>query len=294
MFFFLSTQVFSKITVEVLYKVNDKIITNIDLENEKKFLMFLNPDLKNLSKTQINTISLNSLKNRKIKEIELIKYFDFEKENLGKRYLENFTANSSYKNLDNLKIQLKNFNLSFNYFETNFIIDNLWREFVYSKFKSMIKIDIDKLKKQIKKNISGIEELNLSEILFEIKSDTNLDELSKSIYLEIEKSGFEAAATIYSISDTKKFGGKLGWVRSNQISDIIYNEIKKGKKLTNPIKTRNGYIILKINEIRNVTEEINLDEELDKLVLIETEKELNKLGYIYFNKIKKRTFINEN
>ena len=294
MFFFLSTQVFSKITVEVLYKVNDKIITNIDLENEKKFLIFLNPDLKNLSKTQINTISLNSLKNRKIKEIELIKYFDFEKENLGKRYLENFTANSSYKNLDNLKIQLENFNLSFNYFETNFIIDNLWREFVYSKFKSMIKIDIDKLKKQIKKNISGIEELNLSEILFEIKSDTNLDELSKSIYLEIEKSGFEAAATIYSISDTKKFGGKLGWVRSNQISDIIYNEIKKGKKLTNPIKTRNGYIILKINEIRNVTEEINLDEELDKLVLIETEKELNKLGYIYFNKIKKRTFINEN
>ena len=31
-----------------------------------------------------------------------------------------------------------------------------------------------------------------------------------------------------------------------------------------------------------------------KLINIETEKEINKFGYIYFNKIKKRTFISEN
>ena len=109
--------------------------------------MFLNPDLKNLSKNKLIQ-SPQFSQNRKTKEW-VNKIFDFEKENLGKRYLENFTANSS-KNLDNLKIQLKNFNLSFNYFETNFIIDNLWREFVYSKFKSMIKIDIDKQKKDKK------------------------------------------------------------------------------------------------------------------------------------------------
>ena len=94
--------------------------------------------------------------------------------------------------------------------------------------------------------------------------------------------------SIYSISDTKNVGGNLGWIKSNQISKNIYDEIKVVKNITKPIKTNNGYLIIKINDKREINEKIDVEEELSKLINIETEKEINKLGYIYFNKIKKK------
>ena len=280
--------------VKIVMKINNEIITNIDLENEKKFLLFLNPNLNNLSNKQIENISQNSLKNRKIKEIELNKFFDLKQDNLGEVYIDNFIFNSNFKNKEILKRELKKFKLQYAYFEKNLIIDNIWREFIFKKFKSRIKIDKDKLKKQIENQKNEIEELNLSEILFEIKSNTTFKELSNQIYSEIDKSGFEAAASIYSISDSKNFGGKLGWIKSSQISKKIYSQIKNQKKITDPIKTNNGFLILKINERRTIKEKINMEQELKKLIGLETEKQLNKLGYIYFNKIKKRIFISEN
>ena len=280
--------------IEIIYKINNDIITSIDIENEKKFLIFLNPNLKNLSLIQIENISKDSLKNRKIKEIELEKFFNIEQENMGKKYVMNFISNSNFENLDNLKLELNKVDLSYQYLEKNFLIDNIWREYIFEIFKSKIKIDKDKLKNQIKNKNNQIEEINLSEILFELKPNIELNKLSDQIYNEIEKSGFEAAASIYSISDSKNFGGKLGWIKSNQISEKIYNIIKNSSKLTTPIKTKDGYLILKINDKRESTMEINLERELSKLINSERQKELNKLGYIYFNKIKKRTFISEN
>ena len=284
----------AKINSKILFKISDEIITNIDLENERKFLIFLNPNLNNLSDEQINKISLNSLENRKIKEIELRKYFDLNKDSIGAKFMDNFIAGTNYSSKDAFKIKLNEIDLEYNFFEKNFIIDNLWREYIYDRFKSQIKIDTDKLKKQIENQKNEIEELNLSEILFKIKSDTTFKKLSNQIYSEIDKSGFEAAASIYSISDSKDFGGKLGWVKSSQISKKIYSQIKSQKKITDPIKTNNGFLILKINERRMIKEKINSEQELKKLVSLETEKELNKIGYIYFNKIKKRIFISEN
>ena len=285
---------FSEINLKILYKINDQIITNIDLENEKKFLIFLNPNLKNLSNIQIKNISLDSLKNRKIKEIELNKYFDLKKENLSDVYISNFITNTNYQNLEKLKISLQEFNLKYSNFEKNLIIDNLWREFIFKKFKSKIKINEEKLRDQLSKQKNEIEELNLSEILFEITGNESFENKLKEINTEIKKSGFEAAASIYSISESKNYGGNLGWIRSNQISEKIYLEIKKGKEITNPIETNNGYLIIRINERRKYNEEIDLEKEFKRLINLEKEKELNKLGYMYFNKIKKRTYISEN
>lgn len=282
---------FAKINSKILLKISDEIITNIDLENERKFLIFLNPNLNNLSDEQINKISLGSLENRKIKEIELRKYFDLNKENIGSKYIDNFISGTNYSSKNEFKIKLNEIKLEYNFFEENFIIDSLWREFIYNRFKSQIKIDTDKLKIQIENQKNEIEELNLSEILFDIKSNITFKDLSNQIYSEIDKSGFEAAASIFSISDSKNFGGKLGWVKSSQISKKIYSQIKKQKKITDPIKTNNGFLILKVNERRTIKEKINFEEELKKLIDLETEKELNKFGYIYFNKIKKRIFI---
>tara|TARA_Y100001958_G_C21208451_1_gene534362 strand:+ start:81 stop:1007 length:927 start_codon:yes stop_codon:yes gene_type:complete len=285
---------FSKTNTSILKKINNEIITSIDLENEKQFLLFLNPNMKNLSNSQIEKISENSLVNRKIKEIELMKYFDIDKDNFGEVYSENFIANSNFQNKELFLSKLDEYNLNYKYFIRNIGIDNLWKEFIFNKFKTKIKIDTDSLIKQIQNQKNEIEELNLSEILFNSQSNISIEEISKKIYQEIDKSGFEAAASIFSISESKNLGGKIGWVKSNQISQNIYSIIKNEMTITKPIKTKSGYLILKINDRRKINEKINLEEELKKLVNIETNNELNKLGFIYFNKIKKRTFISEN
>ncbi len=293
-FLFCSSNIlYAKTETVILYKIDDQIITNIDVNNEKKFLIFLNPNLKNLTNAKIENISIDSLQNRKIKEIELNKLFQLDKKELINDFMDNFINKMNYKSKENLKQKLNSFDLSYNYFEKNLVIDNLWREFIFNKFKSQIKINIDELKNQIKNQKSDIEEFDLSEILYEEKSNLSIDAISEQIYEEINKSGFEAAASLFSISESKKFGGKLGWVKSNQISKEIYYAISKSKNITKPIKTKNGYLIIKINERRIIKEKINYELELNKLINSETQKELNKLGYIYFNKIKKRTFISE-
>ena len=291
-FLFFSTFALSSTKIEILYKINDQIVTSKDLENEKKFLLFLNSNLKKLSNEKIEKISKDSLLNRKIKEIELNKYFNLKDNNKGQETVDNFILSANISK-DILIKQLKSINLKYDYLKSNFLIDSLWREYIFNRFKAQVKINYDDLRKKIQNQSKEIVELNLSEILFEVKSNVKLEDLVNQIYGEIDKYGFEAAASIYSRSDSKNFGGNLGWIKSSQISKTVYSEIKRADKITRPIKTKNGYLIIKINEKRNITEKVNEEEELKKLVNAETNKELNKFGYIYFNKIKKRIFINE-
>ena len=287
-----SKPLYSKINSEILFKINEEIITTIDLENEKKFLLFLNPDLKNLSSTQIKNISINSLENRKIKELELKKFINFNNINISTT-VDNFILTTNLGNKEILIKNLEEVNLNYNYFENNFLIDNLWRDFILNKFKSKVTIDKENIRKKIKSSKKEVKEYNLSEILFKVNTNKSLEQLTKEIFLEIDKSGFKAATSLYSISDSKNFGGKLGWIKSTQISEEILSEIKKTEILTRPIKTSNGYLILKINETRTTTEKINVEEEFNRLVNLETQKELNRFGYIYFNKLKKKVFISE-
>ena len=100
--FIFTTIAYSNVDLNIKYKINDQIVTNIDLQNEKRFLIFLNPNLRNLSNTQLENISNESYKNRKIKEIELRKYFDFYKKNLGEKYIEQFVVNSNFDSKDEL------------------------------------------------------------------------------------------------------------------------------------------------------------------------------------------------
>ena len=290
---FFSLNVAAKINTSILMKINNEIVTNIDLENEKKFLLLLNPNMKSLSKSQIEKIAKSSLINRKIKEIELNKYFEIDTIEFGNAYFENFIRNSIFKNQDLLNTKLKEYNVELLDFKRNIVLDNLWKEFIFDKFKSKIKVDVNKLRQQLNNQKNQIEEINISEILFKIEGDVTLKELSNKIYAEIEKSGFEATAGMFSISDSKNYGGKIGWIKSNQISKEIFSQIDKNRQITDPIKTSQGYLILKINDRRDVNQKIDFDEELKKLINIETSKELNKLGFIYFNKIKKRIFISE-
>ena len=61
--------------IEIKYKIGDEIITNIDILNEKNYLFFLRPDLKNISDKEIIKIAKNSLIREIIKKKELDKIF---------------------------------------------------------------------------------------------------------------------------------------------------------------------------------------------------------------------------
>ena len=59
--------------VEIKVKVQNKIITNLDIENEKRYLFFLNPKLRELEKIRIQNIAIESLITDIIKKKELEK-----------------------------------------------------------------------------------------------------------------------------------------------------------------------------------------------------------------------------
>ena len=75
-FIFIITFAYSENNAFIKYKVDNEIITNIDIKNEKNYLLALNNELKNVSKKELNKLSTNSLIKEKIKKKELVKHFD--------------------------------------------------------------------------------------------------------------------------------------------------------------------------------------------------------------------------
>ena len=82
-------------------------------------------------------------------------------------------------------------------------------------------------------------------------------EIKKSI----DEIGFSNTANIYSISQSAKFGGKIGWINENNLSKIIQDSLNKINigKYTDVIKINNNFLILKIKEKR--IKEIKIDKE---------------------------------
>jgi len=112
---------------------------------------------------------------------------------------------------------------------------------------------------------------------------------------EIKEKGFSQTALLYSISDTANKGGKLGWVNETIMSSKIKDELKKIEvgNYTKPIVIPGGFLILKIDDIREVEKNFDLDTEINKIVNKKTNEQLNQFSNIYFNKIKKDILINE-
>ena len=283
--------------IKIEYKIDNQIITNIDIDNEIKYLQSLNKNLENLSKKKIKEIALNSVIQEKVKYIELSKYFDLTLED---NELEKIIYQNLYNNLNlENKIQLDNY---FNEYGLNlediffkFKIELLWNKLIYEKYISNVVLDKKKLKDKIKEDISQkepIEEFNLKEILFNVDNNDTVENKYSKILQTINETGFENAANIYSLSNTSKYGGSIGWLKKTQLSKTIYSKIKN-LEISKPIQASNGYLIIKVEEKRFINEKINEKEELEKLLRKETDRQLNNFSTIFFNKIKKNIIINE-
>ena len=138
-------------------------------------------------------------------------------------------------------------------------------------------------------------EYNLSEIIFDLKSNEDVENKYKIIQKNINKYGFKETASLISISDTSNSGGEVGWIRKTHLSKKIIQNLASVNvgEYTKPIQVNNAFIVLKINDTRKIDKEINFDNEFEKLLIIEKNKQLNNFSIIHFNKIKKNINIIE-
>ncbi len=280
----------------ILFKVNNKIITSIDIQDEIKYLSSINPTLKDLESEKMFEISKNSLIRNKIKEITLekmVKKLELEKSDFERNLIVNY-SNSGITDIKELQEYLMQFNIKIQSLKKRIAIDSYWNQVIYDLYNKNIKIDLEQIKKNILEN-NMQKEFLLSEIVFNLDINENLEEKKENIYQSIEKKGFENSALIYSTSDTLDVGGRLGWISQSSIGKEILDEILETNigNYTKPIKIPSGFLILKINEIREVEKSINLEQEIEKIIKTKTNEQLNQYSNLFFNKIRKDIIINE-
>ena len=286
--------------INIIAVIDDKIITNYDIQKEINYLEILNPNLINLTKDQKISIAKKTLIKEIIKSKEINKKItNLDKENFfTKDQFKQLYSRLNYSNEEEFEKDLKKKNnYSINEIKNKIDIELNWNELIYSKYINQVKIDKKKLLNKIEnyKN-EKFYELNLSEIIFKKEKDSDLDKLFKEIELSINEIGFNNTANIYSISDTSKFGGNIGWINENSFSDNVKNKLnhlKVGER-TEIFGIGNNFLILKLNDRRLKENLFDKDEELEKLINEETNTQLNKFSKIYFDKIAKNYSINEN
>ncbi len=279
-------------------KIDNEIITSHDIEKEINYLKALNPRLSQIDNEELFKIAKKSSMRELIKKKEILRYKELKLQNSQiDNVLNNLIQDLNLENKNQLKDYIKNFNLSIEDLKRKIEIENEWKNLIYSRYIKAVKIDkvrlINKIEKISKERF--FEEYNLSEIVFSNQNKVTLDEIFKDIRKSIEVNGFENTANIYSISESSKVGGKIGWVRKSVLSDQIIkklNNLKTGDYST-PLQIDNNFFIFKINEVRRIQVEIDKKKELDKMVLIETSKQLDKFSNIFFNKIKLNSKISE-
>ena len=281
---------------KILFKVNNEIITSVDILNEINYLNSLNENLKNLKKEKIFQIAKNSLIREKIKEITLLKIFEeikLNEEDYNRSILNNYSY-SNINNIDELNLYLKKFNLNTKKIKKKVSINALWNQIIYDKFSKNVKIDVKKLKEEILKD-NKQKEFLLSELVFNLEINESLEKKFDLIYKSILNDGFENSALTYSISDSATNGGNLGWVKESSINKKIKKEVYKLKinDHTTPITIPGGFLILKLNKTKVTEKEIDLDKELQTIIRIKTNDQLNQFSNIFLNKIKKDIVISE-
>ena len=170
----------------------------------------------------------------------------------------------------------------------------MWNQLIYAKFNKNVKINKETIKTELLKN-NQQKEFMISELLFNLVSNEKLDDKLNLIKQEINETNFSQAALKYSISDTSRNGGKLGWIKESSLNTKMINELNKIKigEVTKPIQIPGGFLILKIENIRNVERKFNLENEIEEIVKQKTNEQLNQYSNIYFNKIKKNIQIDE-
>ena len=288
--------------IKIVMKINEQIVTNVDIRKEYDYLVALNNNLESIPKNEGYKIAQDSLLREIIKTDEIKKFIDLEtydNKNLINNLLKEIAITLKLNDASELEKYLKTHNISLDVLKNKMIKEVLWNQLIVTKYKDKINIDIKKISNQIE-GINFLDEENeiqyeLSEILYQVNDQNEFDKLTNLIYQDIEQIGFKNTATKFSISETSKLGGYLGILNETQLSNEI-SEILSSKDIaeyTEPIKVGINYLILFINDKKIIKKTIDKENLLKNLIEIERQRQFDNFSQIYFNKIKINSFINE-
>ena len=283
-------------TNKILFKVNNEIITTLDILEETKVLKIINKELSNFENEKVYEIAKNSLIRQKIKKIELskkLKNLDIDNEILDNLFLDYFRQ-SNIKNLKDLENILLKQNIDVNQVKEKIKIIILWNEYIFAKYSKKIKIDTEDIQRELEnKKIQN--ELKLSELLFNVGENENLNDKMNIIIKTINDKGFSQAALLYSVSSSGESGGEIGWIKSASLNKKIREKVENLAigEITKPIVVPGGFLMLKIEDKRVSEIKLNLEKEIKLISQRKTREQLNQLSNIYFNKIKKDVIVNE-
>jgi peptidyl-prolyl cis-trans isomerase SurA len=285
---------------QIISRIEKIIITNIDIKNEYRYLIATNKNIEDLKKEQILQIAKDSLVNDSVKEIEILKNFsDLE---ISQEYLDRtikMTFNRlGFDNLQDFRNYLEEYKTNYEYIKKKIQIEALWNQIIFQKFSEEIMINQDQIKKNIESEIKKNEYFKsylISELIFEAQDNNEIEKKYKEIKKSININGFEKTVLLFSVGDSKKKNGAIGWLKETEMSDVIKSEITtiNVNQFTKPITIPGAFLILYINEIKDEKSNINLEQELQKAINREKNKKLSQYSQIFFNEVKKNTFIYE-
>ena len=278
---------------KIVHNIENEIITNIDIKNEFKYLLALNDNLRELDKKIILDISNNSIIREKIKQIELLKNFKeiIIDNDYMDAYLKNIYLGLDLNSLEEFEYYLNKYDITLKNVKKKISIELLWNDLIIGKYSNQIKINKEQIKRQLQnKDTTKVKEYQLSEIVFNVETKNDIEKKYIEITKSINKIGFENTASIYSISDSAKIGGEIGWINENLINTKIKKNIDTLQigEISQPIILPNGILILQIINIKNSEMKIDIEVEYNKAINFEKNRQLNQFSIIYFNKIKKK------
>ena len=276
-----------------LFKIDNEIITTIDIYEEIRFLKIFNPESNNLNEEKLFEISKNSILRDKIKKIEIMKFIKELKtdDKFLLKFIKNRYSKMNINSLENFESLLRFNNLNVKNVKEKFYIELIWNDLIYQKFHDKVIIDKERIKNEILQNSKKEKqkELLLSEIMFIVNDKADFKNRYEKILLDIKNLGFKKAAILHSASDTASNGGLIGWIKDDNlnqnIKDII-SELLPGQ-LSKPIRTSSGFIIIKIEDKKEYVTEFNLAKKIEEVVRFKTDDQLSQFSSMYFNKLKK-------
>ena len=293
-FFFNSLSI--SVENKILLKINNEIITSIDILNETIYLKTLNPNLKNLDNNKLIQVAKDSLIREKIKKIEISK---FNNNKINDEYLDNVITNIfqniGFKNEEEFLNYINSNNIDILTIRKKLSYEAFWNQIIYEKFFSKIKIDKEKIRRDIQENNQKLKSYLLYEIVYNADESVKAKQIFEKIKKSISKDGFQNTAAIFSISESSKSGGKLGWINESSMNKKIYNEVSKIQigEYTNPILIPGGFLILAVMDKKKIDKKIDIEKELKTRIRSLQNDQLNQYSNIYFKKIKKDILIDE-
>ena len=294
-FIFFNSKFSEALENKILIKLNNEIITTVDISKEINYLKAFNKNIDELDNQKIIKIAKNSIIKDRIKKIEILKRT--KDLTIDDKYLNSMLKNAYLKiglnSFDQFKTHLDYHDVKMNMVKEKITIDAYWKQIIYNKYIKKIKINKKKIINEVSNRKNKF--YNISEIMFSIEKNENFKEKLKTIKQSINNNGFENTALIYGISESSKNGGDLGWINGNALSSKIESELSilKVGEFTDPITIPGGFLILKVKNLKEESVNIDIDKELQKVIDTKINEQLNQFSNLYINKVKKNIIINE-